>query len=205
MMRITIADRKPSPKPRSTVDEKPEDEDEAVATDGTPPAEEEPPEPRTRRWRPRSLLAVLAVAALLGAGGYLGARFVAHQATETARTEALAAAKRYATDLSSYDFKNLEGNFSAVEAGATGKFGEQYQQVSRNLTELIKQHEAVSKGTVLAAGVVEADSDRAVVVLFVDQTITNTNSPQPRIDRNRMQLTLLHQDDRWLVDDVKLL
>ncbi|TKG71094.1 VirB8/TrbF family protein [Prauserella endophytica] len=204
-MRITIADRKPSPKPRSTVDDKPEDEDEAGTTDDTPPTEEDPPERRSRRPKPRLLLAVLAVAALLGAGGYLGARFAAHQAAETARTEALAAAKRYATDLSSYDFNDLQGNFSAVEAGATGRFAEQYRQVSRNLTELIKQHEAVSKGAVLTAGVAEADSDRAVVVLFVDQTITNTNSPQPRIDRNRMQMTLLHQDERWLVDDVKLL
>jgi Mce-associated membrane protein len=54
------------------------------------------------------------------------------------------------------------------------------------------------------AGVVSATGDRAVVLLAVDQTITNTNSPQPRVERNRMQLTLLKQDGKWRLDDVQL-
>lgn len=204
-MRVTLSDRRPSPTPRSTVED--DDHTEASTATGDSPTEPADDGPQRTRvsMRPRIVLAVLLAVAFAGGLAFAGVQFFTQRAKETARVEALAAAKRYATDLSSYDYRNLDGNFRAVEQNATGEFGEQYRQVSRNLTELIKQHQAVSKGAVLSAGLVESGTDRAVVALFVDQTITNTNSPQPRIDRNRMQMTLVRQDDRWLVDNVTLL
>ncbi|SFB28961.1 Mce-associated membrane protein [Amycolatopsis marina] len=193
----------PSPRPRTTVDE---DEAEEVAEEA--PVEDTSDtavDVRTRWRRPRVLLAVLLIAVVLGGAVFVAVRYLSLRSTETARAEALGAATEFATNLSSYDFNDLEGNFSGVTENATGRFAEQYSQVGANLTELIKQHKAVSEGTVLAAGAVEAEDDHAVVLLFVDQTITNTNSPQPRVDRNRMRMTLVRQDGRWLVDDVKLL
>lgn len=155
--------------------------------------------------RPRVLLPTVLIAALLATTGYLGVRVRDQSALETARADALHAARDYATDLSTYDHGDLDGNFAAVTANSTGPFAAQYRQVSANLTELIKQNKAVSRGTVQTAGVAQASPDRAVVTLFVDQEITNTNNPQPRIDRNRMQMSLVRQDARWLVDDIKLL
>ncbi|GAB3502481.1 hypothetical protein GCM10027521_56700 [Amycolatopsis cihanbeyliensis] len=187
----------------------PAEPDEPTAEEAAEEAASEEPEParRTRRRlpRPRLLLAVLTLAALLGGLTYAGVQYFSLRADQAARAAALDAASRFATDLSSYDFSDLEGNFSGVTENATGRFAEQYRQVGANLTELIQQHEAVSTGSVLTAGVAEADSKHAVVVLFVDQEITNTNSPKPRIDRNRMRMALVHQEGRWLVDDVSLL
>lgn len=155
--------------------------------------------------RPRRVIAAVLVLAVLGGLGFAASLFFGQRAEEQARTEALGAAKRYAVDLSSYDHQNLDGNFQAVERNATGQFGQQYRQVSNNLTKLLKQHKATSKGNVVRAGVAEASADRAVVVLFVDQTISNTNTEKPRVDRNRMEMALVRQDDRWLVDKVTLL
>lgn len=155
--------------------------------------------------RPRRVLAALLVLSVLGGLGFAASEFFAQRAEQQARAEALAAAERYAVDLSSYDHKDLDGNFQAVERNATGRFGQQYRQVSDNLTKLLKEHKATSEGKVVRAGVTEADADHAVVLLFVDQTISNTNTEQPRVDRNRMEMTLLHRDDRWLVDKVTLL
>ena len=70
---------------------------------------------------------------------------------------------------------------------------------------LIEQQQAVSDGSVLSAGIAELDENRAVVLLFVDQKITNVNSPEPRIDRTRMQMTLSRENNHWLIADIKLL
>lgn len=233
-MRIpTPAGRKPSPRPRATNadphDEASADPDDAETApdpadrdrvsdedsdDPAAAADETVDTPRRRpRWRvaarallrPRRILAALLVLAVLGGLGFAASEFFTQRAEKHARSEALAAAKRYAVDLSSYDYQDLNGNFQAVERNSTGAFGKQYRQVSTNLTDLIKQHQATSEGKVVRAGVAEASGDRAVVVLFVDQTISNTNTEQPRVDRNRMEMTLLHQEDRWLVDNVTLL
>ncbi|MBB3664853.1 Mce-associated membrane protein [Prauserella sediminis] len=168
-------------------------------------------EPRGRaatlaaRLRPRRILAAVLVLAVLGGLGVAASAFFAQRAEQQARTEALAAAERYAVDLSSYDHEDLDGNFRTVQSNATGQFGQQYRQVSENLTTLLKQHKATSEGNVVRAGIAEAGADRAVVLLFVDQTISNTNTDQPRVDRNRMEMTLVRHEDRWLVDKVTLL
>lgn len=199
--------KRPSPRPRA---EKADDEGEPDVGEPTTGSDTEEPgstsaPARRLRPRPRVLLAALLVAAVLGGAGYLGWEYFSLRARETAREQAMEAAGRFAADLSSYDFNKLRENFSGVTRNATPRFARQYQQVGDKLTELIKEHQAVSKGEVVASGVQSIEPERAVVVLFVDQTISNTNSPQPRIDRNRMRMTLVRQDDRWLVDDVALL
>ncbi|MDT7600890.1 MAG: Mce-associated rane protein, partial [Pseudonocardiales bacterium] len=42
------------------------------------------------------------------------------------------------------------------------------------------------------------------VVVFVDQTITNAATAQPRVDRNRVIMTLTPHDGRWLVGKLEL-
>lgn len=155
--------------------------------------------------RPRMLVPVVLVAGLLAMTGYLGMQLHQQQLEEQARTSALESARRYAEDLSTYDHENLEQNFAAVKDNAHGQFAEQYEQVGSSLSQLIQQNRASSEGTVLSAGNVRTEQDRAVVALFVDQKITNKNNPEPRIDRNRMRMTLVLGDGGWLIDGVKLL
>ena len=127
--------------------------------------------------------------------------------SSTSRTLSIAveAARKYAADLASYDYRKLDDNFTTVTDNSTGQFAEQYEHVSSALTELIEQQQAVSDGSVLSAGIAELDENRAVVLLFVDQKITNVNSPEPRIDRTRMQMTLSRENNHWLIADIKLL
>ena len=42
------------------------------------------------------------------------------------------------------------------------------------------------------------------MVLFVDQWITNVASPQPRLDRSRVAMTMELVDGRWLASKVEL-
>ncbi|SFS74426.1 hypothetical protein [Saccharopolyspora flava] len=154
---------------------------------------------------PRVLVTAVIAVLLLGALAWTGLQLREHLAVESARADAQEAAKRYATDLSTYDYRHLDSGFATVTAHAEGQFAEQYKQVSASLTELIRQNQAVSQGTVLTTAVVSADEDHAVVALFVDQKITNKNTPEPRVDRNRMQMTLTHDNNRWLITNIQLL
>lgn len=154
--------------------------------------------------RPAVLVSAVVVAALLATCAFLGVRLQQEITAQTSRDEALAAGKRHALALTSYDFRNLGGNFAAVTEGSSPRFAQQYKQISDNLAKLIQQYQATSTGTVVNEGIASADENRAVLTLFVDQAVTNTNNPQPRVDRNRMQMILVRDGDRWVLDDVQL-
>jgi hypothetical protein len=36
--------------------------------------------------------------------------------------------------------------------------------------------------------------------VFVDQTVSNSQLAQDRLDRSRINVTLVHRDGRWLID-----
>jgi len=129
------------------------------------------------------------------------------RALARAEADALAAAQTYAVQLTSYDYRHLDSDFNRVlgDSSPGGRFRSQFTAASTSLKPLIIQYHGVSTATVTGAGVAAgATTDRVTVVLFVDQTVTNTNSPTPRVDRNEVQITLVKSGDRWLIDDVVL-
>jgi Mce-associated membrane protein len=52
--------------------------------------------------------------------------------------------------------------------------------------------------------VASASPEQVQVVVFVDQAITNAAAATPRIDRNRLLMTLNPHDGRWLVSNLEL-
>lgn len=195
----------PSPVPRTPppAEKKPEPVAEAESpaeVDETPA----PERPRKVAPRPRRIVAGVVMLLLAGAAVFAGWQWYQHERLDTARNEASAAAGKYAVDLTSYDFGKLDENFKTVAGNSTEAFAQQYHETTNGIKPLLQQYKAVSKSTVLQSGIVSATTDRVVAVLFVDQTITNTNSPQARIDRNRVELTLSHRDGRWLIDGLQL-
>ncbi|MGH3519908.1 MAG: VirB8/TrbF family protein [Haloechinothrix sp.] len=189
---------RPSPRPR------PEPETSA----GTPEPPDDSGGSGTREGGrgPKPLLVTLAVTLvmLLAAAVTFGVLWFLERSAAAERDDALAAAEVYAIDLTTYNYGRIDENFERVQANSTEKFAETYGDVSEQLSDLLKEHKADSQGEVLTAGVAEFDGNKAVVLVFVDQTITNTNSPQPKIDRNRMVLTLLDVDGEWKLDEVAL-
>jgi Mce-associated membrane protein len=53
--------------------------------------------------------------------------------------------------------------------------------------------------------VVRASANRVVVLLFVNQTTTSTRLDGPKVDLNRVRMTLDRVDGTWLVSDVDAL
>ena len=155
-----------------------------------------------RRW---VLVAIgVALAALLAATGVLGWQVFQQHQIKQASQEAQRAAVSYAQVLTSIDSNKVDENFKDVLDGATGEFKDMYSQSSVELRQLLIENKATAHGVVVDSAVQEASKDKAVVLLFVDQAVTNTKLPDPRIDRSRMKMTLEKVDGRWRASKVEL-
>ncbi|TDH55093.1 Mce protein [Mycobacterium eburneum] len=158
------------------------------------------------RWRRRAVPAVIAaiVVASLGFSGFLGWRLYEVHATTAAGEAALAAAKSYALVLTTLDSKSIDDNYTQAIDGATGEFKEAYSLGSAQLRQTLIDNNAAGKGVVVDAAVKSATKTKVEVLLFVDQSITNSVRSEPRIDRNRIQMTMELVDGRWLASQVEL-
>lgn len=166
------------------------------------------PSRRARRHGGRRRLVPVLVAALvlaLAAAGWLGWQVRQDNARDEARGQAIAAAQVYAVNLTTYNHETLEQDFARVIDNATGSFRSEYTAASQELRELIVKYKATATGRVISTGVVRSDTGGAELLLFVDQTVKNTNSDDPRIDRSRMQMGLQKEDGRWLISSLELL
>ncbi|MGV0604845.1 DUF3329 domain-containing protein [Mycolicibacterium sp. XJ1904] len=165
---------------------------------------DETPTARGRRRRVLWVAVVVAFLALLGTTGFLGWQLWQERQVDAAAEQARQAAVTYAQTLTSIDSARVDENFDAVLDGATGEFKDMYSQSSTQLRQLLIDNKASAHGVVLDSAVQEATKDRAVVLLFVDQSVTNTNVPDPRIDRSRIKMTMEYVDGRWRASKVEL-
>jgi Mce-associated membrane protein len=169
-----------------------------------PEPEAAPAAPRGVRPRWVALLAV-ALAASLAAGGWLLLeRREAHR-LESAHDGALAQARESAEALTTYHHERLDEDFAAVQDGAVDPFAEQFEKAGASLRKVLEQYDGTASGKVVRAAVVSGDEDRAEVILFVDQTVTSAMQKKPRLDRNRIAMTMVHTDDGWKVSEAELL
>lgn len=98
----------------------------------------------------------------------------------------------------------MDANIEAVVADATPEFADRYREVSEGLRELLTNGQGTSTGTVTHAGVQSVDTGSAVVLVFLDQEITNVTVPEGRVDASRMVVTLVRDGNRWLLDSAEL-
>lgn len=89
--------------------------------------------------------------------------------------------------------------------GATGEFKDMYSQSASQLRQVLIDNKAVSKGTVVDASIKSASKTEVVVLLFIDQSISNIVNPQPRIDRSRVRMTMKLVDNHWLASKIDII
>ncbi len=140
----------------------------------------------------------------LGLSGFLGWQLKQRQDTANAAHAALNVARDYAVVLSSIDTNEIDKNFAQVMDGATGDFKNMYSQSSAQLRQLLIDNKAVSHGLVVDAGVKSASPSQVEVLMFIDQSVSNSVVPEPRIDRLRMTMTMQLIDGRWLASNVEI-
>jgi Mce-associated membrane protein len=167
----------------------------------------EKPTWRKRPWRQylrRGILPVLLVASL-AVSGFLGWKQWQEHQIKQAGQQAQQAAIAYAQVLTSIDSNNVDQNFRQVLDGATGEFKDMYTQSSVQLRQLLIDNKATAHGVVVDSAIQSESTNKVVVLVFIDQTVTNTQAPDPRIDRSRIKITMEKVDGRWRASKVQLL
>lgn len=182
----------------------------AVLDRPEPPPPADDPGPRPERPRRRSDLLVLVALALVVAlavtAGLLVLRARGEDRVEQARSAARAAGERHAVTLLSYDHRHLDRDFSRAEAVITGSFAQDYAQTTEKVVRpTAEQVKAVVTAEVVSSSVVRASENRVVLLLFVDQTTTSTRLEGPKVDLNRVRMTLTRTGGQWLVSAVDAL
>ncbi len=155
-----------------------------------------------------AIVNVLVIAILAGALVFTVLRVHDQNSQNSLRNSALSAAKTYGVYLSSYNYKDLNGPTSAwseVAKHATPKFRTDFSNTSASLAKLLAQYNATATGQVVEAGLVSTTNSKAVALLFVDQTVTNTvQKPNSVTQPLRVKLTMLRQNGQWLIDQLSV-
>ncbi|WP_217240461.1 hypothetical protein [Streptomyces sp. AC555_RSS877] len=195
--------------PKDGWQDPPEPSPEAYEEADTP----ERPGKSGRRRLLTASLGVLLVAGLV-AVAVLGWQYRDGRRTEAARTEAVAAARKAAPSVLSYDYRHLERDFAKARTHLTGDFSSEYGKTTKTVVgPTAKKYQGVVKATIAAPGsggtpaasVVSASPDEVVVLLFVNQVTESTQVSGSRVDLNRVRMTMSRTTDAWKVSAVDAL
>lgn len=155
----------------------------------------------------RLTIALLAVAVVLAvAVGLLGWDLMRLDARADARKAAQVVAAESMETILSYDHARYDKGVAAAKTLMTGEFARKYTRTVHDVRPAVMETQSVVKAKVVASSVVSAEPDRVKTLLFVNQTTTGKQVQQPRVDLNRVVVTLVRGDDgAWLVSDVDAL
>ena len=160
-----------------------------------------------RRWPRRVLVGALALifVASLAASGILGWNVWQQRQVTRAGQQAQQAAVKYARDL---DQHRLQQGRRELQPGARRR----HRRVQGHV--LAVQHAAAPvahrqqgdgpRGGRRVGRSSRRSKSKVVVLLFVDQSVSNTSVPDPRIDRSRIKMTMEYVDGRWRTSKVEL-
>ena len=160
------------------------------------------PAPKTGlNWSRAVAFVILPLIAMLvgAAAGFLKWEDSSRRDADTARNEALAAAKDSTVALLSYKPDTVEKDLGAARDRLTGTFLDAYTQlVNTVVIPGAKEKKISALATVAAAAPVSAKADQAVVLLFVDQTVT-VGADAPTNTTSSVRVTLDKVGGRWLI------
>ncbi|MBX7451017.1 hypothetical protein GR927_23800 [Mycolicibacterium sp. 3033] len=179
----------------STAKEAPSIED--VHTAGTPATRRAPTWSRIVAF---ALLPALALILALGAG-YLKWQDNGVRNGEIAAATSMQAARDGTVALLSYTPDKVESQLGAARDLLTGQFRDSYTSLTNDVViPGAKQKQIAAAATVPAAASVSATPEKAVVLVFVNQTVTVGNDA-PTDTNSSVRVTLEKVGTRWLISE----
>jgi Mce-associated membrane protein len=156
--------------------------------------------------RPRRYLraVVFLVLPLVALGIAAGAGYLKYQATsmheaQAAAADTIQAASDTTVKMLSYRPDTVERDLGAARDLLTGNLRNDYTSLTHDVViPGAKQKQISAVATVPAAASVSTTADRAVVLVFVNQTVIIGSNP-PANSTSSVRVTLQKQDNRWLV------
>jgi Mce-associated membrane protein len=156
---------------------------------------------RRRRWAKMLtiwIMALLCVALAVGAG-YLRWQYVSRMSDERAQSESMQAARDATEAMLSYNPDSAERDLGAAAARLTSSFKDSYTALVHDVViPGAKQKAITAVAKVAAIAPVRLSGDHAVILVFVDQTITIGSAP-PTDTTSSVRITLENIGGHWLV------
>jgi Mce-associated membrane protein len=177
------------------------------------PAEDDDSPMRTkrgRRGRPRMLrnvkvVPVILVLLLLISGGVATwlyfKRYQPNQQTDPSVARAVVKAASDGTvALLSYSPESLDKDFAAAKSHLSGDFLSYYNQFTEQIVApAAKQKSVKTTAHVVGAAVSELHPDSAVVLVFVDQSTTSKERPDPAMAASSVLVSMTRVNGNWLI------
>jgi Mce-associated membrane protein len=158
---------------------------------------------RQQRRRPMLMAAVLAVLLVTAATLAVWLYFAQYRPDQRSRGEAqavTAAATDGAVAILSYSADSVDRDFAAAKSHLTGDFLSYYDNFTRTIVApAAKQQGLKTTAEVTKAAVSELHPDSAAVLIFVNQTSTSTERPDPASMANSVLVKLTKVDGHWLI------
>jgi Mce-associated membrane protein len=182
----------------SAADDSPVDQ-EGAGTDGKPSVAATPR--RSVDWRRALVYGVLPALALIFAvaAGFFKWQYTSVHESDVAAAESLQAAKDSTVALLSYKPDTVDRDLAAARGRLTGSFLDTYTDFTNKVViPGAKQKQITTAATIPAAVTVSADSNKAVALVFVSQTVTmGKDKPSESISSIRVSLDKV--GDHWLI------
>ncbi|MEV0547655.1 h domain protein [Nocardia salmonicida] len=142
----------------------------------------------------------LIAAIVLGVSGY---QLWQQDKTEQARTDAMSSASRTVSAMFTYEPATVDTELPRAADNLTESFRAEYLKlIEQAIAPGAKEKQLTVKATTQAEGVVSADPEKAVVLLYLNQLTTSKDSPEGTTSGSRVRVSLDKADNRWLVSQV---
>jgi Mce-associated membrane protein len=147
-------------------------------------------------------IAAVAVAASVT----FGALWWSERAEDARRDDVEEAARGFLVALTNFRADTIERDLAEIRTFAVGAFAAEVDKTfSAERLEAIRTNQAESRGRVRTLFVQRLTGDGATVFGVVDETVTNSASPEPRAEVLRVELGLIQTTEAWKVDRVEIL
>ncbi|HEX3548061.1 MAG TPA: Mce protein [Mycobacterium sp.] len=166
-------------------------------------AEPVPAKPPMSVVRLATIAGLVLVVALAGLTGWLGFRaYESHKADEQ-RKLFLQVGRQGALNLTTIDWQQADVDVQRIVDSATGTFYDDFQKRAQPFTEVVKQAQSKSVGTIAEAGLESAAKNEAQVLVAVTVKTSNAGAPEQRPRAWRMRITVEKVGDEAKVSNVE--
>ncbi|MFI5720289.1 twin-arginine translocation pathway signal [Nocardia sp. NPDC051750] len=146
------------------------------------------------------LLTLLAVVAVAVAASLLVFQYRPDSRGDAAKNEILSAATEGTVALLSYSPETLDQDFAAAKSRMTGDFLNYYTQFTEKvIAPAAKEKSVKTSATIVRSAVAESHPDSAVALLFINQTTTSAEKPDPAMAASSVRVSLSKVEDSWLI------
>ncbi|WP_024793567.1 hypothetical protein [Tomitella biformata] len=148
------------------------------------------------------IVGVLVVAMVIACGFLIKKKAdLSHQAD--VRGCFLAAAETSVNDIVNVSAANIDEKIGSILDGSTGAYRDQFEGASEQFASMAREVDATSEGSIVTSAVEDNTDTSGTVLVVAMSTVTNTNTPEPKVAYFRMRVTVDKVDGQCKTSNVE--